>query len=138
MSGSDACVYSSINRCTRASTGPPRHRTLVGQSEMTSLSERLAASRESTTAKSAPLLLLLLLLVHRPPALPAAMSGCTSQFSSPSPVGSDDGFELVMLPLQPDGSGPRCLDGSAAGYYRRRGRGAGASTVIIELAEAGV
>jgi hypothetical protein len=54
--------------------------------------------------------------------------------ASNAPVkSSDDGFELVLLPLAADGSGARCLDGSAAGYYKRPGVGAGAAVVLIEL-----
>ena len=41
-----------------------------------------------------------------------------------------DGFALKLFPA---GTTALCLDGSVAGYYVRPGRGAGATTFLLEL-----
>jgi hypothetical protein len=65
---------------------------------------------------------LLLSLLLRAPAARAAMA----------PFRGADAADGFVLKLFPAGTSALCLDGSVAGYYVRPGRGAGASTFLLE------
>jgi hypothetical protein len=58
---------------------------------------------------------------------PAVARAAMARFAG---ANADDGFALKLFPA---GTSALCLDGSVAGYYVRPGRGAGASTFLLEL-----